>query len=478
MTAIAATALDRMTRSVQDFLNLFAFLREHDVEFVSLKEQVDTSTPVGRLFSLMLMALAQFERENTAERTRDAHRARAGRGLWNGGQLLGFDLDANRKGYLVPNPDEAALVSFAFATYLSVGSLKETAAALNGRGYRTKAYASRRGKLHPGTAFNLTSVQYLLKNPAYVGKKAVVGADGATQVIDAVWPAIVDEPQFIEVQRLMAANGRSRHNGAQTVRHVHVLGGGLLTCGPCGTVMEGRSGTGSKGKTYFYYVCTNKACGLRVAADEIEGAVIDHIGVMAEEQGLLERLVSETNARLQQQAPVLIKQQKALKRQLQQVNANAGKLLTQWAALDGTDAQTFLREQIDQLAQRRAELERSAEEIEQALHQVDDRAVTAAVVREALAKVRQIYAHLKPFEQRELMRLVVHRVEVRTHEIVLEVNGNACTIAAQAGSSVLDRSLRFGTPEWLPEQEFEQHLSTLGSGATAAVLLPGLALTI
>ena len=78
------------------------------------------------------MALAEFEREQTAERTRDAAWARAERGLWNGGRLLGYDLDAARKGHLVPNEDEVVLVNFAFDEYLRSGSIAETAEAMTG----------------------------------------------------------------------------------------------------------------------------------------------------------------------------------------------------------------------------------------------------------------------------------------------------------------------------------------------------------
>ena len=146
----------------------------------------------------MLTALAQFERETTAERTRDATLARAERGLWNGGRLLGYDSDPTKKSSLLPNPEEVALVNFAFDTYLECGSLKETAKALNRRGYRTKAYASRRGIQHAGSAFNTSSVQYLLKNPSYIAKKEVnKKAKGTAHLVDAVWPPIVSEEMVL-----------------------------------------------------------------------------------------------------------------------------------------------------------------------------------------------------------------------------------------------------------------------------------------
>jgi site-specific DNA recombinase len=251
-----------------------------------------------------MIALAEFEREQTADRTRDATQARAERGLWNGGQLLGYDLDVEHKGYLIANEDEAMLVNFAFETYLSSGSIKKTMDALNAQGYRTKSYKSRRGTVHPGAQFNFTSVQFLLKNPAYIGKK-LIKKEGDGRLVEAVWPGIIEPSRFEEVQSLLAQNGRTRHNGARSVRHTYVLSTGLLHCGLCSGPMEGRSGTGRLGVTYFYYVCRKSGCGLRVSAEEIEGAVLDRLSILSREETLLDGIASEANARLQKQAPAL-----------------------------------------------------------------------------------------------------------------------------------------------------------------------------
>ena len=95
VNAILCTALDRISRSVKDFLHFFEVINDYGIEFVCLKQNYDTTTPHGKLFTMM-MALAEFEREQTAERTREATTARAERGLWNGGRLLGYDLDPVR----------------------------------------------------------------------------------------------------------------------------------------------------------------------------------------------------------------------------------------------------------------------------------------------------------------------------------------------------------------------------------------------
>ena len=97
--------------------------------------------------------MCRISPQKTAERTRDATLARAERGLWNGGYLYGYDVNPDRKGYLVVNSDEAAAVNFAFKSYLDTGSIRDSVEALNRRGCRTKAYRSRRDIDHVGRPF-------------------------------------------------------------------------------------------------------------------------------------------------------------------------------------------------------------------------------------------------------------------------------------------------------------------------------------
>jgi site-specific DNA recombinase len=457
VNTILCTALDRISRSVKDFLHFFEVLNEHGVEFVCLKQNYDTTTPQGKLFVTIMMALAEFEREQTSERNREATAARAERGLWNGGRLLGYDLDPNRKGHLIPNPEEVALVNLAFDTYLACGSIAETATALNRRGYRTKAYTSRREKIHPGSEFGTTSVQYLLKNPAYVGKKEVnkkaKGREAEPEgkgyrLVDAVWSGIVEEEKFEKAQRLMAANSRSNHNGSRPVRHSYVLSGGLLHCGRCSAPMEGRSGTGRLGVRYYYYVCRGPDCGLRVAADEIEGAVLNRIQELATNGGLLERLTEETNRRMASQKPGLSAKRRALQRSLDAVKAEADKVLGEWSALEEQAGRVFVTDKLADLARRRTDLERGIAEVDAALKQVEREQVTADAVRSALSEFDEVYACLTPFERKELVRLVLRRAEVGDRQVVLELYGTLTPKTAMAQS----RS-RSEPPNWLPGQD-------------------------
>jgi site-specific DNA recombinase len=458
VNTVLCTALDRICRSVKDFLWFFEILNQHNVEFVCLKQNYDTTTSQGRLFVTIMMALAEFEREQTSERNQETSAARAERGLWNGGQLLSYDLDPEHRGHLIPNPQEVVLVNYAIDSYLELGSIKETAEALNRRGYRTKAFDSRRGKHHPGVEFGTSSVQYLLKNPAYVGKKQInkKGQNGKEyRLVPAVWPAIVEEEKFEKVQRLMAANGRANHNGSQPVRHTYCLTG-LLRCGRCRGPMKGRSGTGKLKVTYYYYACVDQGCGIRVAADEVEGAVLERLEILVREEQILDQLVARTNARLQRQTPGLLKQRQELQRRLDEVNRTADKLLTGWASLeDDPVSSSFISDKLYQLSRQRSDLESGIVEINGALDAAKQRAVDAADIRRAMASIFQVYNLLQPFEQKELMQLILQGAEINEREMVLEIRTGACVGASEAsrGKVHTKGNSRFEPPNWLPRQD-------------------------
>ena len=118
--------LDRFSRSVADFGQLWDVLQQHNVEFVSVSENFDTSTPMGRAMLHIIMVFAQLERETTAERVRDNYYRRAALGLWPGGPApFGYD-NSRLEGCkstvptLCPN-DQAALVKRIYQAYAEDG---------------------------------------------------------------------------------------------------------------------------------------------------------------------------------------------------------------------------------------------------------------------------------------------------------------------------------------------------------------------
>src|SRR5262249_21783580 len=152
-----------------DFAKLMETFEEHQVSFVSVTQQLNTATSMGRLVLNVLLSFAQFEREMIAERTRDKIAATRRKGKWCGGLPgLGYDVDP-RGPRLVINKKEAARVRAIFALYLEHGALERVVEQLGRRGWINKSWQTRQGNLRGGKPFTKTSLHRLLTNVTYIG---------------------------------------------------------------------------------------------------------------------------------------------------------------------------------------------------------------------------------------------------------------------------------------------------------------------
>lgn len=227
--------LDRLSRSQRDTLYLIeeSFLPHH-VDFVSMQESFDTSTPFGKAMIGLLAVFAQLEREQIKERTRMGRLERAKAGLYQGGGSIptGYDY---KDGKLVINYYEAEQVKKMFEWYIAGESLYNVAAKLLEAGY-----TNRKGK-----PYEWGTVRCILNNPTYLG---TIHYDGV--VVENAHEAIVSEEQFQAVQSIM----KKRRNAAGNPFHKEYLLTGMLFCGCCGSRYFRRNA----GK-YTYYSCYSRA---------------------------------------------------------------------------------------------------------------------------------------------------------------------------------------------------------------------------
>ncbi|RMF21152.1 MAG: recombinase family protein, partial [Deltaproteobacteria bacterium] len=219
--------VDRLSRSLLDFARIMETFDKHAVSFVSVTQQFNTSTSMGRLMLNVLLSFAQFEREIISERTRDKMAAARRKGKYVGGApLLGYDIDRDAS-RLVVNEQEAVRVQQIFELYLEFQSLLPTIAELDRRGWTTKRWTTKKGTQRGGRPFNKNTLYGLLTNVAYVGKVRY-----KHEVYEGEHEGIVDPDTFEEVQRLLRTNHRT--GGARVRNRFGALLKGLLRCAPCG----------------------------------------------------------------------------------------------------------------------------------------------------------------------------------------------------------------------------------------------------
>ena len=255
--AIVTYKIDRISRSLKDFYDLWEVLKAHNVTFVSATQHFDTSDSIGMLILNILLGFAQFERELTRERTTGKMAGRAEKGLWNGGHPpLGFDC-AKETQTLEPNPQEVPIIGFIYRRVIETHSPCAVANEANARGYRTKmrTRTQRDGAQQEvgGGHFDEDMVTAIVRNPVYKGFVRYGG-----MLYTGKHEAIVDEETWEQANKAIGS-GREDGTGLRyRDPHVHLLKG-ILRCGSCGLAMTPyRSGKKTKdGTPYLNYACVD-----------------------------------------------------------------------------------------------------------------------------------------------------------------------------------------------------------------------------
>jgi len=284
--------VDRLTRSLLDFAKIMEVLDKCGATFVSVTQQFNTTSSLGRLTLNILLSFAQFEREMISERTRDKMAAARRKGKWVGGNLiLGYDV-APQGGALIVNQEEAQRVREIFALYLELGSLIPVVEELDRRGWCMKVWTTRDGRNVGGKPISKTTLYNLLTNMTYIGKVNYRG-----QVYNGEHDRIVDEGIWDEVQTMLSQNGR---RGGRNIGNKHgALLKGLVRCATCDVGMI-HTYVQKKNKIYRYYVCIKAhqrgwaQCETRcVSAPALETAVVQQLRGIGSNPTIMQKVLCQ-----------------------------------------------------------------------------------------------------------------------------------------------------------------------------------------
>ncbi len=275
--------IDRLSRSLMDFSKLVDVFDKHGVTFVSVTQSFNTTTSMGRLTLNILLSFAQFEREVIGERVRDKVAASRKKGMWMGGWVpFGYRVEDRR---LFIEEAEAQIVRFIFERFLKLGSATLLAKELQDQDVRTRS----------GKPIDKGWLYKLFANRIYVGEAVHKGT-----AYPGEHEAIISRELWDKVHAIMAEGPRSR--ACKTRAQTPALLKGLLFA-PNGMAMT-PSHTRRRGKLYRYYVTMSvlklgpDTCPIRrIAAGEIEGAVIDQLRVVLRSP----EIIAKTGAAARQQ---------------------------------------------------------------------------------------------------------------------------------------------------------------------------------
>ena len=299
--------VDRLTRSLGDFAKIVDVLDAHGVSFVSVTQQFNTTTSMGRLTLNMLLSFAQFEREVTGERIRDKIAASKRKGMWMGGFVpLGYEA-AGRTLQIVES--EAQVVRKIFQLYLELGAVSRAKIAVDRLGLRSKARHTRSKKTSGGHPLGRGHLYRILNNPIYAGRIRHKG-----QEFEGQHPAIIDNATWTATQEKLISQTPRR--ATQTnLAHANPLRGKLFDeSGQALTPTHCTKG----GRRYRYYVSSpladddsrHEGAGgrrrWRLAAREIELFVASQVSRVFAEPDELTRLLQNTELSERQIADLVL----------------------------------------------------------------------------------------------------------------------------------------------------------------------------
>ena len=390
--------LDRWMRNMEEALRTLRVLEEHKVAFVSISEQIDTSSVAGAFLRDMLLRVAQLFSEIHAQRIRDKIRSEAKAGRWiTGIPPFGYYLKDKR---LHPHPEFAPIVRRAFEVFRNTQSIGEVRRFLN------REVGDRRDRWRRLAQFTTHSVMRMLRSPFYLGK---IVYNGEVLCEQAHLP-IVDEELWQEVQTLL---NHPRRVYSYNSRYRQYPLQGLMFCMYCGRSMSPYWVRNQHG-LYFYYRCGSRLHGLRcvggnVNADAIENAVVQAVaevgrdpvllaavvGMLSETNGLaeLERKIQEEEQAIQRlvqaieiggEIEMLVERLQLHRRKLAQLQAQQELYKIEGAGMSVEELRHLMSELpvLWQLA--------SCEERKSMVHAVIDRVVVDTVHRKAEVYVRTV----------------------------------------------------------------------------------------
>ncbi|MFA6198546.1 MAG: recombinase family protein [Patescibacteria group bacterium] len=447
ITALIFSKLARLARNTRELLEFADIFRDHGADLISLSEAIDTSTPAGRLFFTVVAAMAQWEREEIAERVAASVPIRAQLGKPLGGAApFGYRWE-NRE--LIPDPKEAPVRKLMYELFLEHKRKKAVARLLNEKGYRTRN----------GSMFSDTTVDRLLRDPMAKGIRRAnytksLGAKKHWKVkpedewvLTPVEP-IVSEETWLKANAIL--NERRRKDECETKKTVHLFAG-VVFC-HCGQKMYALSNSPK-------YVC--QKCRNKIPIDDLEAVFAEQLkGFFLDPQEITQYLgqADETIKTKDEALRALTAKRESLVREMDKIHRAY--------ITDAITVQGYGR-QYQPLEERLNQIE---EELPRLQGEVDFLKIQLLSSDEILTEAKDLTARwptLAPEEKRQIVEHVVERITIEKDavEIHLCYLPTASEIAANGQRNLTPAlpfcNLKLKSPKPL-DRAYPTELSSIG----------------
>lgn len=398
--------LDRLSRSQKDTLFLIEdkFL-SNNVDFVSLSESFDTSTPFGKAIIGILSVFAQLERETIKERAKLGKEKRTQEGLWRGGGNVptGYNY-CEDTGELNVNQYEAMQIKEIFRLYNEGKGYSEIAKILNNKGYRKEN----------GVKWYINAVKRVLTNPIYKGYLEYKG-----KLYPGLHEPIISEELFDKTQRLLQKKKSKRYTKS------NYLLTGILWCGYCGARMKGTWITRYKnGPKYYYYLCYSKAgspiymvknpkCPSKhIPMEKIDQHVVNELKKIKLDKN---RIIEEYHKDLENKSPQI--NIKSINNKLKVIDRQINKLI---------DLYQYEHIPHEELSKRIQSLQQNKKELQQTLQNYcktkDSFHIDLKAVIKYIDKFELIWKEATKEEKRNIIRCFIEKIEVKKNNIYIKWN--------------------------------------------------------
>ena len=466
--------LDRLTRNTRDLYWLIDLFREKEIDFVSVRENLDSSTAIGRVVIGILGILSAFERELIGERVKASCIARVRQGKWVGGNVpFGYKLIPN--GDPLPNgkqphkiiidPEIGPNIRFIWEMAAANKSLYDIAHELMRRGIKTP-----RNKV-----WRKQTVAWLIKNPFHKGYIKY-----SDELHKGNHPALVDEKLWEKANKMLSVK-MPGHRFIKRPREYIYLLAGLLKCGKCGSHYVCESGNGHSEK-FYYYVCGRSkqklGCDVsRFSARGFDNALIDYFKRASNDQEIIVKAIGDAILDSQIKLEALEKLMKPIQNKLVEIQREANRLLELAMNNKVSQGKTYK----DKMTKLDDEIFRLEDELErlQAKKNVAQIAAHSGEFLHSNLKIAMQYIEQAPPEaQKSLIRALIKEIIVYEDQIEIKMyidqpamESLSCTLPAiEAGKPpqnekrptdnckalVPTASSGFGSPErqgWLPRMD-------------------------